>query len=110
MRVNDPNLNPVAANPSGPNGAKGAGPATRTVQLDPVRIPTTGSSPTTAGDIGDEVNLSNLSSKINELQSGSPAREAYLEQLRQQVLSGTYEADPQATAAALIRDAFLKDG
>jgi flagellar biosynthesis anti-sigma factor FlgM len=110
MRVNDPNLNPVPTNTSGANGATGAGAATRTAQLDPVRINTTGSSPTTAGDIGDEVKLSNLSSKINELQSGSPAREAYLEQLRQQVASGTYEADPQATASALISDAFLKDG
>ncbi len=105
MRVNDPNLNPAALNSTSANGAASTG---KTAQLDPVRIQSSNSSVNQTGERGDEVQLSSLSSKINESQSGSVEREAYLEKLRLEVASGQYEADPQQTAAGIIKDALLK--
>ena len=109
MRVNDPNLNPAALNPNGPSGAgaAGTGATGKTAQLDPVRISSSSTSRASGADRTDEVQLSSLSSKINDLQSDSPQRAAYLESLRLEVASGQYEADPAQTASAIVKDALL---
>lgn len=54
----------------------------------------------------DSVQISTLSSKINELQSGSPEREAYLERLAASYAAGEYNADPDAIAAKLVDNAL----
>ncbi|MDX2266764.1 MAG: flagellar biosynthesis anti-sigma factor FlgM [Bryobacter sp.] len=57
----------------------------------------------------DSVELSTLSSKINELQSGSPEREAYLERLAATYAAGEYNADPAALATSLVDNALAED-
>jgi anti-sigma28 factor (negative regulator of flagellin synthesis) len=114
MRVNDPNPNPAALNPNGPAGAgaagagaAGTGATGKTAQLDPVRISSSSTNRASGADRTDEVQLSSLSSKINDLQSDSPQRAAYLESLRLEVASGQYEADPAQTASAIVKDALI---
>jgi flagellar biosynthesis anti-sigma factor FlgM len=106
MRVNDPNLNPAALNSTSTSGSANTGATGKTAQLDPVKINTSSGASSRAGDRGDQVELSGLSSKINELQSGSPAREAYLESLRLEVASGQYQSDPAELASSIIKDAL----
>ncbi len=97
MRVNDPNLNPAQLNPSG-SAATG-----KTAQLDPLRISTGTPSADKAGAAkSDSVQISSLSSKINELQSGSVERDAYLERLGAAVNDGSYSADAEAVSAKLV--------
>lgn len=108
MRVNDPNLNPAALNQTGANSPASTGATGKTAQLDPVRINTSSTSSERAADRGDQVQLSSLSSKINEMQSGSPEREAYLERLRLEVASGQFETDAGSLAQSLVNDALFK--
>lgn len=108
MRVNDPNLNPAQLNGTG--GAGSAGAAGKTAQLDPIRLGGAGSAGKSASTSGDEVQLSNLSNAINQLQPGSPSREAYLESLRVEIASGTYQADPAATAGKMVEEALGQTG
>jgi anti-sigma28 factor (negative regulator of flagellin synthesis) len=97
MRVNDPNLNPAQLNPS---GAAATG---KTAQLDPLRISTGSPAAEKAGGAkSDSVQISTLSSKINELQSGSVEREAYLERLGASVADGSYNADAEGTSTKLV--------
>ncbi len=105
MRVNDPNLSAAALNANGAGGVSGAG---KTAQLDPLKISTGGVSEAGKGPKADSVELSSLSSKINELQSGSLEREAYLEKLGAEVAAGTYEPDPAETSRKLVEEALAK--
>jgi anti-sigma28 factor (negative regulator of flagellin synthesis) len=54
------------------------------------------------GAKSDSVQISALSSKINELQSGSVEREAYLDRLSASVADGSYDADPSAVSTKLV--------
>jgi flagellar biosynthesis anti-sigma factor FlgM len=105
MRVNDPNLNPAALNSTATNGAASTG---KTAQLDPVKINTSSVAGNRSSERTDEVQLSSLSSKINELQSGSPEREAYLDSLRLEVASGQYQTNPAEIATGIVNDALIK--
>ena len=110
MRVNDPNLNVAALNSTNTSGAASSGAAStgKTAQLDPVKINTSSVAGNRSSERTDEVKLSSLSSKINELQSGSPEREAYLESLRLEVQSGQYQADPSDIATGIVNDTLIK--
>lgn len=55
----------------------------------------------------DAVQLSSFANKINELQDEGPARQARMEELRSQYLSGQYEIDPVALAQAAV-DAHIR--
>lgn len=105
MSVNNSNLNPAALNSTTTNGSVSTG---KTAQLDPVRINSSSVSSSRASERTDEVQLSNLSSKINELQSGSPEREAYLDSLRLEVQSGQYQSNPTEIAKGIVNDALIQ--
>jgi len=105
MSVNNSNLNPAALNSTATNGAGSTG---KTAQLDPVRINSSSVSSSRSSERTDEVQLSSLSNKINELQSGSPEREAYLDSLRLEVESGQYDANSAETAKGIVKDALIK--
>jgi anti-sigma28 factor (negative regulator of flagellin synthesis) len=105
MSVNNSNLNPAALNSTATNGSLSTG---KTAQLDPVRINSSASGSPSASSVTDEVQLSSLSSKINELQPGSPAREAYIESLRNEFASGQLQDNPAETARGIVSDALLK--
>lgn len=62
------------------------------------------------GAESDRVALSDLSARIRELVSGSPAREARIAELAAQFEAGRYEPDAGAVADALIREAELAGG
>ncbi|MCS7042530.1 MAG: flagellar biosynthesis anti-sigma factor FlgM [Bryobacteraceae bacterium] len=64
----------------------------------------------TEGVPGDRVALSDLSAKIRELVSGSPAREARIAELAAQFEAGRYEPDPGAVADAMIAEAEMGAG
>jgi len=106
MSVNNTNLNPAALNTTTSSGAAGA--TGKTAQLDTVKINTSSVAQSRSADRGDEVQLSSLSSKINELQSDSPEREAYLEGLRLEVASGQYQTNPAEIASGIVQDALIK--
>ncbi len=108
MRVNDPNLNPAALNSTSTSGSANTGATSKSAQLDSVRISSSSAASKASGDRGDEVQLSGLSNTINELQSGSPEREAYIESLRLQVSAGTYQVDASELASGIVNDALLK--
>jgi flagellar biosynthesis anti-sigma factor FlgM len=110
MSVNNSNINPAALNSTNQNSAttNGSVAAGKTAQLDPVRIHGGGASGSRGAERTDEVQLSELSSKINELQSGSPEREAYLEKLRLEVESGQYEDNPTEIASSLIDESLIQ--
>ena len=124
MSVNNNNPNPVALNhPATPtvaptvapnsassqaNGSQGAGATGKTAHLDPLKISSSSSQSARGADRADEVHLSSLSSKINELQSGSPEREAFLERLRLEVASGQYQPNPKEVADKIVEDLLTK--
>ena len=120
MSVNNNNPNPVALNhPAAPTvapnsassqatGSPGAGATGKTAHLDPLKISSSSSQSARGADRADEVHLSSLSSKINELQSGSPEREAFLERLRLEVASGQYQPNPQEVAGKIVDDLLTK--
>jgi anti-sigma28 factor (negative regulator of flagellin synthesis) len=99
MRVNDPNLNPAQMNSGGTSAAG------KTAQLDPLRISTgTPAADKAGGAKSDSVQISSLSSKINELQSGSAEREASLERLSASVADGSYNPDPAEVSTKLVNE------
>ena len=108
MAAIDPKLNTANLNPTSTSGSASTGATGKTAQLDPVKINSSSTASSRAADRGDEVQLSGLSSKINELQSGSPEREAYLDGLRLQVASGEYQVNPAEVASGIVADALLK--
>ena len=114
MSVNNNNPNPVALNlPVAPNSASSqatgsAGATGKTAHLDPLKISSSSSQSARGADRADEVHLSSLSSKINELQSGSPEREALLERLRLEVASGQYQPNPKEVAGKIVDDLLTK--
>ena len=70
---------------------------------------TTGSSqtPATGGtSSGDDIHLSELVRSLRSLAADSPERQARIEQIARSYASGTYQVDPQATAAKMIDDAL----
>ncbi len=102
MRVPDSNLPPTQLNNTTSSASAGAA---KTAQLEPLRISSgTAAGAEKAGAAPDSVQISSLSSKISELQSGSPEREAMLERLAAQVAAGSYEPDPAAIATKLTDD------
>lgn len=105
MRVNDNNLNPAQLNQTSTAANSNTAATGKTAQLDPLRI-STGNSGTEkpSGTRSDSVQLSSLSSKINELQSGSAEREAYLERLGASVNDGSYNPDPQQVSEKLVNE------
>ena len=109
MSANNTNLNPAALNTtpgqtSGSQSAGGVGATGKTAQLDPLKISSSSPQSSRAADRTDEVQLSSLSSKINELQSGTTEREAYIEGLRLEVASGQYQARPSEVASKIVDD------
>ena len=110
MRVNDPNINP-AVNPAATTnaGAAGTGATVKTAQLDAIKITSSSGQGIKGADRDDEVQLSSLSNKINQLQSGTAERGAYLEGLRQDVESGSYPADPKAIASSIVDSLLTKN-
>jgi anti-sigma28 factor (negative regulator of flagellin synthesis) len=114
MAVNDINLNPGQAGNTGATGNTGAAGANTNAarQIEQLRIPAGGAEGLRSNrgePKSDEVELSSLSNKLNELQPGSPQREAYLESLRLEVASGRYDDSPEATAKQIVNDS-IKDG
>lgn len=107
MRVNDQNTNPAGLN-STAAGATGTGGVGKTAQLDAIQINSSGAQGARGTERGDEVQLSGLSSKINELQSGTAERAAYLEGLRLQVSSGQYPTEPAAIASSIVDSLLTK--
>jgi flagellar biosynthesis anti-sigma factor FlgM len=114
-KLNTANLNPASTSGSagtngsaGTSGSVGTGAKGRTAQLDPVKVNSSSVASNRASERTDEVQLSSLSSKINELQSGSPEREAYLDGLRLQVASGQYQVNPAEVASEIVADALRK--
>lgn len=113
MSVNNTNLNPAALNstssqPAGSLSAGGTGATGKTAHLDPLKISSSSSQSARGADRTDEVQLSSLSSKINELQSGSPEREAFIEGLRLEVASGQYKPSPNEVATKIVDDLLTK--
>lgn len=110
MSVNNSNLNPAALNSTALNSTATNGSVStgKTAQLDPVRINSSSVSGSRSSERTDEVQLSSLSSKINELQSGSPEREAYLDSLRLEVESGQYQTNPAEIASGIVNDALIQ--
>ncbi len=116
MSVNNTNLNPAALNSSSSQtagsqsaGSAGSAGATgKTAHLDPLKISSSSSQSARGADRTDEVQLSSLSSTINELQSGSPQREAFLEGLRLEVASGQYQPSPNEVATKIVDDLLTK--
>lgn len=104
MRVNDPNLTPAQLNNT--SSAGGTGSTGKTAQLDPIRLGGSTSAGKSSPSGGDEVQLSSLSSAINDLQPGSPAREAYLDALQSQIANGTYQVDAAATSSKIVEEAL----
>ncbi len=109
MRVNDPNTNLAGVNP-GAGSAAGAGATGKTAQLDPIKITSSSGQGVKGADRDDSVQLSGLSSKINQLQAGTAERDSYIEGLRQEVSAGTYEADPNAIASTIVDNLLTKNG
>ncbi len=94
MQVNDPTLQQITPGTSG-------------IELTQV----TAGEPKTKGGLtepsgSDAVELSSFAKHIGDLQEGSPAREARVAELREQVQSGKYEVDAEAVARKMIDEAF----
>jgi flagellar biosynthesis anti-sigma factor FlgM len=95
MQINDGNL--LGLTPASPQQAERTGQAAAGRNA-------AGSVPPGAEDA---VQLSSFAKKINELHDDSPARQARVEALRAQYLSGKYEIDPVALAQSVI-DAHVR--
>jgi flagellar biosynthesis anti-sigma factor FlgM len=98
MKVNDPNLSPLAP-----------GEASRAAGTQTGRIAGQGSSPAaepTAAPEGDDVHLSELVRSLRALAAESPARQAYVDQIEKTYASGNYQADAEATASKIVDDAL----
>ena len=108
MSANNTNLNPAALNSTSSQSAGGAGATGKTAHLDPLKISSSSSQSARGADRMDEVQLSSLSSKINELQSGSAEREAFLEGLKLEVASGQYQPSPKEVASKIVDDLLTK--
>ena len=111
MRVNDPNINPAVnqATTSSAGAAGGTGATGKTAQLDAIKITSSSGQGIKGADRDDEVQLSSLSSKINQLQSGTAERGAYIEGLRQDVGAGSYSSDPGAIAISIVDSLLTKN-
>jgi anti-sigma28 factor (negative regulator of flagellin synthesis) len=55
---------------------------------------------------GDDIHLSELVRSLRSLVPDSPERQERLEQIARAYASGSYEADPEATAGKMIDDAL----
>jgi flagellar biosynthesis anti-sigma factor FlgM len=58
--------------------------------------------------LSDDVHLSELVRSLRSLAADSPERQAKIEQLTRAYADGSYKPDPEATAAAMIRDATAR--
>lgn len=94
MQVNDPNLQRITVGTSGAEQTQGTTNASKTTK-------------DIATDAGgsDAVELSSFAKHISDLQEGSPAREARVAELREQVQSGKYEIDAESVARKMIDEA-----
>ena len=75
-----------------------------TVEVGKNRLP--GTAATAGSPDRDAVLLSSFARVIQDLQEGSPAREARILELQQLVRSGQYRPDAEVTAARIIDDAI----
>jgi flagellar biosynthesis anti-sigma factor FlgM len=98
MKVNDSNL--ISTTSSGDTAR--AQEAARTASA--ARTQADGSA--AAGFGQDDVHLSELVRSLRSLAADSPERQAKIEQLTRAHASGNYKVDVQATASAIIDDAF----
>jgi len=98
MKIHDPNLTPLV-----PTGASGTQSAQRPAQTtgDASSSATSSSSSSSS----DDVHLSELVRSLRSLAADSPERQNRIEELARSYASGSYTVDPQATAAAIIKDA-----
>lgn len=68
--------------------------------------PATGGASSVDASSGDDIHLSELVRSLRSLAADSPERQARIEQIARSYASGTYQVDPQATAAKIIDDAL----
>lgn len=102
MKVNDSNLTP-----SNPAGAAKAQDTARAASAG--RAGESGGKSGTAGGAGsgnDDVHLSELVRSLRSLAADSPERQAKIEDLTRTYASGRYTTDAEATASAMIDEAF----
>jgi flagellar biosynthesis anti-sigma factor FlgM len=102
MKVNDPNLTPAG----GSQQASRAANSTRVTTAGGL----TAGGPTTGAAAGissnDDVHLSELVRSLRSLAADSPERQAKIENLARTYATGNYKVDAEATASAMIDDAF----
>jgi flagellar biosynthesis anti-sigma factor FlgM len=99
MKIPDANLNGLSN--SGLGGASGA----KALESVTQRGSGPGSGRRTDGST-DEVQLSGLSQQLRAADQESPERLAKLEQVRTDVQSGQYQADPQTIAQSVVKNAL----
>ena len=92
MKVNDSNLSSL-----GTSNLTGTQETSRSSR---------GSSNAAQAGSSDDVHFSELVRSLRSLAAESPERQARLEQLARAYASGTYHADPQATASKMVDDAL----
>lgn len=97
MKVNDPNLSPLAS--TGTSRTQETG---RTGQNSRAPEPAAA----TDASAGDDIHLSELVRSLRSLAADSPERQARMEQIARSYARGGYQADPQATASKIIDDAL----
>jgi flagellar biosynthesis anti-sigma factor FlgM len=98
MKVNDPNISSGLT--SGTTGSS------RTDQVG--RQSGSQRSGGAGATSSDDVHLSELVRSLRSLAADSPERQAKIEQLARTYASGSYRPDANATASAMIEDAFKR--
>ena len=92
MKVNDPKLAGLTSSQVG--GTQAPDSAERQKKVESTREASR-----------DRVSLSELSSKVRELDSESPERAARLERLSAEIAAGRYHVDPHEVARKMVDDA-----
>lgn len=98
MKINDPNLVGTGVTSTGVSKSG------QTERSAPASRPDAGQSTPNAD--GDGVQLSGLAQSLNGLDAESPERDAKVEALAKAYADGTYNVDPDKTAAGIIDDAL----
>lgn len=102
MKVTQPN--PASLASAGANPA-GATKAQETTPSNPGAYAS--STPGQGPGAADDVHLSELVRSLRSL-AASPERQARIEQIARSYASGTYQADPQATASKVVDEALKR--
>ena len=98
MQVYDSNTNGI--------GSSAANSASQTSSTSAVSGKTRGAA-AAAGGPTDAVDLSSFAQQINDLQQETPAREARIQELRSQYVSGSYQVDAAAVASRMVDEALI---